>query len=290
MKKTSVKKEFGNELAFTKFLSQDKEAGQRFLEAADISSEDYEITPEERTADNKRPDLIVREEDEIIAVVEAQDVSGWLDSNHASKIMYYMYDKGCDLGILLVEDAAEEIKGYIRHLNENTPANIFVLLVAVYENKYVDFYPLIRPFTGKKEIIKKSGDNKTNTTSEYHPITEIVKEIYEVSKKEYEGAFTTRTSRYLATLKLGANNLSVSIHPRINGNHIVSLWHGGKYENHTEFEKAFTDFVKQELNIEVFSFAKSSARIKTKGIKNGLKIHKIFVDAAKAGKFDFKYK
>ena len=29
-----------------------------------------------------------------------------------------MYDKRCDLGILLVEDATEEIKGYIRYLNE----------------------------------------------------------------------------------------------------------------------------------------------------------------------------
>ena len=36
--------------------------------------------------------------------------------------------------------------------------------------------------------------------------------------------------------------------------------------------------------MEVFSFAKNSARIKTKGKKNGLKIHKTFVDAAEAGK------
>lgn len=201
-----------------------------------------------------------------------------------------MYDKRCDLGILLVEDATEEIKGYIRYLNENTPTNIFVLLVAVYENKQVDFHPLVRPFTGKKKIIKEGSSGKTtSTTSAYHPVTEIVKEIYEVSEneKEYKGAFTTQTSRYLGTQKLGANNLAVSINPRTSGNHIVSLWHRGKYENHTEFEKAFTDFVKQELNMEVFSFAKNSARIKTKGKKNGLKIHKTFVDAAKAGKFDF---
>ncbi|WOV91723.1 MAG: hypothetical protein R1F54_03505 [Candidatus Zeuxoniibacter abyssi] len=46
MKKTSIKKEFGSELAFTKFLAQDKETSQRFLEAADISSDDYKITPE----------------------------------------------------------------------------------------------------------------------------------------------------------------------------------------------------------------------------------------------------
>ena len=289
MKKSSIKKEFGGELEFTKFLSQDKEASQRFLEAADISSEDYEITPEERTADGKRPDLIVRESEDIIAVVESQDVDGWLDSNHASKIMYYMFDKGCDLGILLVEDATEEIKGYIRYLNENTPANIFVLLVAVYENKQVDFYPLIRPFSGKKEIIKKSGGGKTSTTSEYHPITEIIKSIIEESKKseEYKNMFTTHTSRYLATQQLGNNNLNVRIHPRINGNHVVSIGHNGKYENHTEFEKAFTDFVEQELNLKISSIAKHRAKTKTKGIKNSLKVHKALVDAAKDGKFDF---
>ena len=292
MKKSSIKKEFGGELEFTKFLSQDKEASQRFLEAADISSEDYEITPEERTADGKRPDLIVREGDDIVAVVEAQDAAGWLDSNHASKIMYYMYDKRCDLGILLVEDAAEEIKGYIRYLNENTPANIFVLLVGVYENKQVDFYPLIRPFSGKKRIIKESGGGKTSTTSEYHPITEIFKSIIEESKKseEYKNMFTTHTSRYLATQQLGNNNLNVRIHPRINGNHVVHLWHRGKYENHAEFEKAFTDFVEQELNLEVFRQLRERSSVKVNGIKNSLKVYKALVDAVKTGKFDFKCK
>ena len=293
MKKSSIKKEFGGELEFTKFLSQDKEASQRFLEAADISSEDYEITPEERTADGKRPDLIVREGDDIVAVVEAQDAAGWLDSNHASKIMYYMYDKRCDLGILLVEDATEEIKGYIRYLNENTPANIFVLLVLVYENQFVDFRACIRPFPGKKEIIKKSSSGKTTgTTSEYHPITKIVEEIHEVSKKEYKDAFTftTNASKYLGTQKLGTNNLTVSINPRSNGNHVVHLWHRGKYENHAEFEKAFTDFVEQELNLEVFRQLRARSSVKVNGIKNSLKVYKALVDAVKTGKFDFKCK
>ena len=49
-------------------------------------------------------------------------------------------------GVLLTEDADEHIKGFIRWYNENTPLNIYLFNVVIYETDngpYVDFVPVM---------------------------------------------------------------------------------------------------------------------------------------------------
>lgn len=118
MKRSCIKDAFGGEVAFTKFIADDVETSKRLLSALDLSDEDgYSITPEEHTTHLKRVDLVIRDQEgEIFLVIESQDATGWLDSVHASKITYYMYDKKCDDGVLLCEDADEHIKMSLIHI------------------------------------------------------------------------------------------------------------------------------------------------------------------------------
>ncbi len=131
MKRQTIKEAFGGEVPFTKFISQDLDTSRRLINAISAEYDDeYVIQPEDPTVDSKRVDLVIRDSENIVAyVIESQDCTGWLDSIHASKILYYMYEKECFEGILLCEDADEHIKGFVRWCNENTPVQIWLMSV-----------------------------------------------------------------------------------------------------------------------------------------------------------------
>lgn len=238
MKRSCIKDSFGGEVAFTKFIAEDLETSRRLLGALDLSDEDgYTITPEEHTTHLKRVDLVVRDQEgEIFLVIESQDATGWLDSVHASKIAYYMYDKRCDDGVLLCEDADEHVKGFVKWFNENTPLRITLISVLVFElkdHKYCEFVPLIRPSNlDDKKVVSKVAVN----TEAQQARSEQIKAIYDSNP----GMFTHVTRNYVSRNNVKNLGLNVAVsQPYKNGGHFVEIWHAGKH-NTKEFRDTFT--------------------------------------------------
>lgn len=235
IKRSNIKDAFGGEVAFTKFIATDVETSKRLLTALDLNEEDYTITPEEHTVHSKRVDLVVRDRDsDIFLVIESQDASGWLDAVHASKITYYMYDKKCDDGVLICEDADEHIKGFVRWLNENTPLRITLVSVVIYTDTkpYCEFVPLIRPtYLEDKKIVRRSapdGESEANISAQ-------VQAIYDVNP----GVFTNVAKNYVSKTNVGGTGLTVAINPYKTTGHFVEIWHAGK-ANTDEFKTTFT--------------------------------------------------
>ena len=240
-KRSNIKAAFGGEVAFTKFISSDLETSKRLLVALDLDEEDYNITPEEHTTHSKRVDLIVRDRDgDTFLVIESQDASGWLDAIHASKITYYMYDKKCDDGVLICEDADEHIKGFVRWLNENTPLRITLVGVLIYESEktpYCEFVPLIRPTqTQDKKVVRKNNPSVDSDNN----VSEQCQIIYD----QNPGTFTNVAKNYVSKTNVGNTGLTVAVCPyktggaNTNGWAFVEIWHAGK-ANTDEFRKTF---------------------------------------------------
>lgn len=237
IKRSSIKEAFGGEVPFTKFIAADLETSKRLLNAIDLDEEDYNITPEEHTTHSKRVDLIVRDRDgDIFLVIESQDASGWLDSVHASKITYYMYDKKCDDGVLICEDADEHIKGFVRWLNENTPLRITLVGVVIYENgknPYCEFVPLIRPTqTQDKKVVRKSNPNVEADNN----VSEQCQAIYDANP----GVFTNVAKNYVSKTNVGNTGLTVAINPYKTSGFFVEVWHAGKADTE-EFRRTFKE-------------------------------------------------
>lgn len=243
IKRSNIKDAFGGEVPFTKFIASDLETSKRLLNALDLDEEDYCITPEEHTTHSKRVDLIIRDrEGDTFLVIESQDASGWLDSVHASKITYYMYDKKCDDGVLICEDADEHIKGFVRWLNENTPLRITLVGVVIYENAknpYCEFIPLIRPTqTQDKKIVRKSSPSADADNN----ISEQCQLVYDTNP----GVFTNVAKYYVSKTNVGDTGLTVAICPyktggaNSNGWAFVEIWHAGK-GNTEEFRRTFKE-------------------------------------------------
>lgn len=241
IKRSNLKDAFGGEVPFTKFIASDSETSKRLLAALDLDEEDYSVTPEEHTTHSKRVDLIIRDrEGDTFLVIESQDASGWLDSVHASKITYYMYDKKCDDGVLICEDADEHIKGFVRWLNENTPLRITLVGVVIYESSthpYCEFIPLIRPTqTQDKKVIRRS----TPSTDADKNVSDQCQLIYDNNP----GTFTNVAKYYVSKTNVGNTGLTVSINPyktggaNSNGWAFVEIWHAGK-ANTEDFRKTF---------------------------------------------------
>ena len=164
MVRSTIKEAFGTEPKYTKFIADNEEVATRLLDAVDMSmNDDYKIIPEDRTVDNKRVDLTINDSDgTTVAVIEAQDATGWLDSVHASKIAYYCWEKECFDAILITEDASERIKDYVKWLNTHPDLNIYLVATTIYktdDKPFVDFIPIMRPADILKTIRKtKSKD------------------------------------------------------------------------------------------------------------------------------------
>jgi len=277
MKRVSIKEGFGGEVAFTKFIADDLETSRRLLTALDLSYEDgFKITPEEHTTHAKRVDLVVRnEEDEVFLVIESQDATGWLDSVHASKITYYMYDKKCDDGVLLCEDADEHIKGFVKWLNENTPLRITLIGVSVFDvNKqvYCHFQPLIRPSNlDDKKVVRRT----TPTSEADQSKAEHLQEIFQANR----GLFTNVTGRYVSKNNVGNSGMNVGISPYNTEGYFVDIWHAGKSDTDS-FKKGFTDLCRK-YNYEP-KFQKSRAYVNGDRVlktADAIEAFKLFVQA-----------
>lgn len=240
IKRSNIKEAFGGEVAFTKFIASDIETSKRLLNALDLDEEDYSVTPEEHTAHSKRVDLVVRDRDgDVFLVIESQDASGWLDAVHASKITYYMYDKKCDDGVLICEDADEHIKGFVRWLNENTPLRITLVSVVIYQTTkpYCEFIPLIRPtYLEDKKVVRKSNPDSEAESN----ISNQVQAIYDANP----GVFTNVSKTYVSKVNAGGTGLTVAINPYKTSGHFVEIWHAGK-ANTDSFRSSFTEFCKK---------------------------------------------
>lgn len=277
MKRQTIKETFGGEVAFTKFISQDQETSRRLINA--ISAEyddDYVIQPEDPTVDSKRVDLVIRDSESVVAyVIESQDCTGWLDSIHASKILYYMYEKECFEGILLCEDADEHIKGFVRWCNENTPVQIWLMSVLCFDGKYVEFVPLIRPSAFKDKKIRRIKSDVPSGTVDFT-------EYLEQKSEENPGLFTNVRSRYASANGVGGSGINVGISPRKSGNFMVSVWHAGKWNNE-KFRNSFNEFVKTETQYEPIRQDRQSY-VNTDTWEEGLEVFKKFVDGLKTKK------
>lgn len=237
MKRSTIKQAFGGEVAFTKFISRDIETSNRLLAACDLSFEDgYTVAPEEHTADDKRVDLVVRDSNqEVVLVIESQDATGWLDSVHASKITYYMYDRGVTEAVLLCEDADEHIKGFVKYLNDTTQFSITLLAVVVFEsspNPYCEFIPLMRPSSlTERRVRRVSGTVENPFSGELERIAQ-----------ENAGLFTHTAKHWNSTNNVA--NTGVNLVLGMNNSHYrISAWHGGRRTDDEAFKQSFGSFV-----------------------------------------------
>lgn len=219
IERTSIKEAFGGEVPFTNYIAATISVKDRLLEVLELETDDAKITTESHTKHNKRVDLIASEGNEIVAVIESQDATGWLDPLHASKLTYYMYDKNCYTGVILAEDADEHIKGYIRMLNEKTPFDVWLINTPVYKvnnETYVDFIPVMRPLTTKDKKVRSvsSADNTENYKKRLKTKwTDFLAEKFE----EHEGVFTHKTSLYLSKNGVGSSKINITITARVDG-------------------------------------------------------------------------
>lgn len=276
MKRSSIKSTFGGEVPFTKFISEDSVTQKRLLDALNLAVEDgYTVKPEDPTADSKRVDLTVQDaEGNVLLVIESQDATGWLDSVHASKIMYYMWDKGCEQGVILSEDADEYIMSFVRTLNTDHNFSITLLKTLIYEidNKaFVDFVPLIRG---------RDIEYSSNVRTRVEPDPQKVSLLQDLANNN-PGLFTNVTGRYASHIKLGASSMNVGIVPYKNGKFWVDIWHGGKH-NTDAFRETFSQLC--EENGWEPKFQQARAYVNGEGgvsAEEGIVIFKIFMKALK---------
>lgn len=275
MKRTTIKDGFGGELAFTKFIASDAETSRKLLNSLDLSEEDYTVTPEEPTTHSKRVDLMVRDRDgETLLVIESQDAVGWLDSVHASKLTYYMYDKQCEDGVLLCEDADEHIKGFVKWLNDNTPLRITLISTLTFEDKgkvFCEFIPLIRPTQMQdKRVVRRTSSSTVDNAQVDH-----LEKLF----ADNPGLFTNQTSNYVSKTNVGRSGISVVISPYKTEGYCVHLWHNGKWDNDT-FRNSFGTFCSNNGLEAKFQKARgyvNGDRVLT--TDGAIEVFKLFVDA-----------
>jgi hypothetical protein len=255
MVRSTIKETFLTEPRFTKFIADNEEVATRLLDAVDMSmNDDYKIVPEDKTVDNKRVDLTINDsEGTTVAVIEAQDATGWLDSVHASKIGYYCWEKECFDAILITEDASERIKDYVKWLNTHPDLNIYLVATTIYktdDKPFVDFVPIMRPKDLREKVAKRNGgwDGSGRRKHRIDVITKL--------SEENPGEFTNVTSSYASNNDV-SSDFNLAIHPRKNST-IVNFYHGGKLENDEKFENKMKQFGK-DSNCEP-SFSKVYCR------------------------------
>ena len=235
MVRSSIKEAFLTEPKFTKHIADNEDVSARLLEAVRIGmGDDANIIPEDRTVDGKRVDLTINDSDgTTIAVIEAQDAIGWLDSVHASKISYYCYDKDCTTGILICEDASEHIKEFVKYQNEHTNLDLWLVVALIYKTDtgpFVDFQVIQRPFELKEKISKRSS---TTTTGRHKFMEETCLKL----EKDNPGLFTNVSKYYVSDNNVVSSmpSLNMAIHPRVNKVKL-SFYHAGKLENDEMFK------------------------------------------------------
>lgn len=186
-----------------------------------------------------------------------------------------MWDKDCEQGVLLTEDADEYIMNFVRKLNTDHNFSITLLKTLIYtlpdKTRFVDFVPLIRG----SEIEYTSN---VRTRSEPNPQkAAILQDLHDTNP----GLFTNVTGRYCSHIKLGKNTMNVGIVPYANGRFWVDIWHGGKHNTDT-FRETFTKFCESH-SLEP-KFQQARAYVNGDGgldSAEGIRVFKLFMDALK---------
>jgi hypothetical protein len=285
MQRQTIKEAFGGEVAFTKYINDNRNVACNLLEVIDMAmGDDYKVQAEHYTVDKKRVDLTVQNSDgNTIAVIESQDATGWLDSVHASKIAYYMYEKQCFEGVLLTEDATEHVKGFVQFMNQNTPFNIWLIATRVFKygnDRLIDFVPVMRPTNANEKKIKRNIEKVDGTNTSPH--ADFLANKFE-SHKDY---FTNVTSYYIDKKNVGNTRINVTIEPRKDFMN-VALYHGSKFDNET-FRKTVHDFseslnIMGDENVEGPLFNGVCGRFKVQGWDKSFELFKKIVKGLEDG-------
>lgn len=282
MNRSTIKEAFGGEVKYTKYISENIDVATRLLEVIDMSmGDDYRVIPEDKTVDSKRVDLTVNDSDgSTVAVIESQDATGWLDTVHSSKIMYYMWEKQCNDGVLLTEDADENVKGFVRYINENTPFNVWLVATIVYKTEngpFVDFYPVMRPFSIKdKKVQRKASGTPTQT-----PHAEVCQKLYD----DNPGLFTSVTPHYVTKSKVD-NNIALGLHPKKSGATVL-FYHNKKLEGNGKFEERMHSLA-SELGAEA-AFNRVACRMSFDSVSEALNNFKIITDKFQNKEVTYEY-
>ena len=124
-------------------------------------------------------------------------------------------------GVLLTEDADEHIKGFIPvGTMKILPLNIYPFNVVIYETDngpYVDFVPVMRSFTKKKD---KRYSNAKATLEMTMTILESPKQ----KMNDHPGKFTHQTNWYVSKNNIKGLGINAGIHCRKSGYFIVDLY------------------------------------------------------------------
>lgn len=260
MERVDIKESFGNEVTFTKFISEDCETKNRLLESLGYPIDgEYFIEVESKTIDNKRVDLVIKNDDEtLINVIESQDSTGWLDTIHSSKISYYCWEKNCNYGTLITEDASEHIKGYVKWLNENTPLNITILKSLIYKKDdgsfYVDFFPITRWIDGKEKKIESRKPNtvSVSTDEHYSKVNKDVLSKFIEFKNRCESDFDMEFISKPTYISAKVNYLSTRVmFCKFHSNAIYLEIHRGNIYENDEKSKNFFDINEFPNNVNI---------------------------------------
>jgi hypothetical protein len=212
-------------------------------------------------------------------VIESQDSTGWLDSVHASKIMYYMWDKDCDQGVLLTEDADEYIMTFVRKLNTDHNFSISLVKTLIYElddgRNYVDFTPLIRgsniDYVGRSSLTSSYQGQNPETKQRKQ---ELSQEVYDLDPE----FFTHVSTSYASRNNVAGTGLNVAVNPYANSNdeYFVEIWHAGKADTDL-FRETFTEAC-ATAGLEA-RFQSRRGYVKQVGQTNALKAARVLSEA-----------
>lgn len=253
MERVDIKESFGNEVSFTKYISEDFDTKIRLLESLGYSIDgecEYDVEIESKTKDSKRVDIVIKDKDKsVINIIESQDSTGWLDTIHSSKISYYCWEKECYFGTLITEDASEHIKGYVKWLNENTPLNITILKTLIYElndgSYYVDFFPIMRWIDGKEKKIESRKPIIKNIISDdvhYSKTNEKLVLKFLALKNKCESMFKMEfisKNQYISS-NISDSNVNIMYCKFRNSKIIIDLHRGNSHQNGETSKNFFT--------------------------------------------------
>lgn len=225
--------EFGGEVKFTKYIADTRKVSEKLLNAVDLDVEDFTVTPEEHTLENKRIDLVIRDaNNNVIQVVECQDASGWLDPVHASKILWYSDDKKCDDVVIITEDMTEDMRNFVIRLNKESWANIYVIQPTIIKQDngkpFITFKAILRPTGWAKKTVR--ANNPTNATES--PFAEFMKQKWEENRDAFSFYNTSNQRCYLSSGTIGSTGIKVQIQQNTKG-FKNQIHHNGSHDTET---------------------------------------------------------
>ena len=280
--RVSMKDAFGGEVPFTTFIANNQDAQAALMAALDRDSSEYSIqtVKEVQTRDGKRADLVVYNEDgEVELVIESQDSSGWLDSIHASKIFFYMFEKGCSEGVLLTEDTSELVRDFIKYKNENSPENVWIVTVSFFKINgeiIVDFKAILRPYEGKKKI---------RSTSEKSERTYGNMDFYKDLREKRSDIFNHNGADFVQDKNVNNTRLNVFLRKRKKG-YSVGVWID---QPGTTKSNAFTDYFDEKaIEHNISDRSRNKTKVSNLGyitdLDKAIALHQEIVADIKSGK------